>query len=68
MVYSVKGSKVETFAVPTDWTVYIVYNIGMFKGEAIIKSYVTHYNDDDLDDIFQKWQPTGTSYIPSWER
>ena len=27
----------QTFTVPTDWTIYIAYNIGMFSGEALVK-------------------------------
>ena len=53
--------------VPTDWTVYITFNIDSRAGEATVKSYVTYYTDSDIQNIETKWKPTTTTIIPSWE-
>lgn len=40
----------------------------MFGGMANIRSYVTAYDDNDIPNLEGKWQPTGTTYLSSWDR
>lgn len=54
------------FEVPTDWTIHIVYNIGLYAGEANLISYVIPYTDQDIGKLQTIWQPTKTTYEPAW--
>jgi len=39
MVYSVTTVEEDrVFEVPTDWTIHVVYNVGMLKGEIMVRS------------------------------
>jgi len=58
MVHSKK--KEGTFTVPSDWTVYLIYNIGYFNGVISLKSWVTEYVDADIEKLNTIWEPTGT--------
>jgi len=49
--------------VPTDWSIYISYITSEGISEIKVKSYVEDYEFTDVDDINNKWQPTGTEYI-----
>ena len=57
MVYSLNtlSEGEQTFEVPTDWTIHIVYNIGMLSGKLKVKSYVTDYEISDKENINGKW-------------
>ena len=70
MVYPWKkagGRKTNTWVVPTDWTVYVVYNVGMFSGSVITESSASQYDDSDIDFI-KKMQPTGTYHVSAAEQ
>jgi len=45
-----------------------MYNVGMFGGEIKMKSRVVHYTDDDIQNLEEKWIPTGTTYVSTEER
>ena len=69
MVYPVKKADgKQIYTVPTDWTIYIAYNLGMWGGKGVVRTIAEEYNDHDIDNLYKYWQPTGTSYTPSWER
>ena len=53
----------QSFEVPADWTVWLVYNPGFFDGEVRVKSRVVMYTNDDQNFI-SEMKPTGTS---QWE-
>jgi len=57
-----------TYEAPTDWTIHILYNVGMASGKISIKSRVVHYGDEDLDNLNTIWEPTGTTYVSTEER
>ena len=70
MVYPWKkagGRSTNTWEVPSDWTVYVVYNVGMFSGSVIIESSVSEYTDADIGFI-KTMQPTGTYHVSEAER
>ena len=52
---------------PTDWTMYLAYNIGYLQGNIKVRSWAERYTKDDLTMINDVWQPTGTYYIDAEE-
>lgn len=56
----VKGG---TFTVPTDWSVWVVYNPSILPGVIKLKSWVEDFTKEDIQIIKNEWQPTGTAYI-----
>ena len=62
-------AKVESgsYEVPTDWTVYIAYNVGYLDGNIEIKSWAEEYTAIDKTKIDGDWQPTGTYFITQEE-
>lgn len=56
-----------SFEVPTDWSVYIVYNVGYMGGNINVKSWAQEYTEKDKTKIDGDWQPTGTYFISEEE-
>jgi hypothetical protein len=54
--------------VPTDWTVYIQYNIGYLDGYLKVNSEALEYSAADADHITNDWSPTGTYYLSPEQR
>jgi hypothetical protein len=40
-----------SFAVPSDWSIYVIYNKGYLNGNITIESWVEQYNIGDEEDI-----------------
>jgi len=60
MVYAYDSKKTSgVYAVPSDWTVTIAYNVGMFAGSIVVETWLEEYTDKDAAFI-RKMQPTGT--------
>lgn len=57
-------TKVATgsFAVPADWSIYIVYNRGYLAGQISIDSWVEDYSGDDQVNIIEKYLETDTFF------
>ena len=53
MVYQKKKS--GQFSVPSDWTVYIIYNIDVFAGFINLRSWVVEYDDADIERLNTVW-------------
>jgi hypothetical protein len=53
----------QSYAIPTDWSLYLIFNIGYLDGSINIESKVQKYVESDQYDILNAWQPTGTRYI-----
>jgi hypothetical protein len=58
--YSSKSNMIE---VPTDWTIYIQYNIGYLDGYMKVTSEAMEYSAEDADHITNDWAPTGTYFL-----
>ena len=61
-------AKVETgsFEVPSDWTIFIAYNVGYLDGFINVKSWAEEYTKSDKQWI-SEWAPTGTYYVDEEE-
>ena len=55
------SSKSAIFEVPTDWTIYITYNVGYLDGYVSVRSWAEEYTLADKSKIANEWMPTGTS-------
>lgn len=55
--------KTGLFVVPTDWTIWIVYNKPVFEGSVSIITWLEEYGPDDKAIIETEWQPTGTFWV-----
>ena len=51
------------YTVPSDWTIFLVYNVGYVNGGISVKSWVSPYTEKDLAKIAGSWQPTGTYWV-----
>lgn len=51
------------YEVPSDWIVYIQYNVGIFDGNMRVSSWVEDYAESDVEKIKKEWQPTGTYWV-----
>lgn len=62
-------AKVEkgTYEVPTDWTIYVAYNVGYLDGSIKVKTWAEEYTSADKTKIKDAWAPTGTYYIDEEE-
>jgi hypothetical protein len=46
MVYAYDKRKTSgVYAVPSDWTVTIAYNVGMFSGSIVVETWLEEYTD-----------------------
>jgi hypothetical protein len=62
MVYSYDEKKSSgVFSVPSDWTVTVAYNVGMFAGSIVVESWLQEWEEADSAFI-KKMQPTGTHF------
>ena len=43
------------FEVPSDWIIYIYYNIGVFDGNLRVSSWVEEYSEEDKEKIKLEW-------------
>ena len=61
-------AKVESasYEVPSDWTVFVAYNVGYLDGAITIKSWAEEYTKADKQWITE-WAPTGTFYVDEEE-
>jgi hypothetical protein len=53
----------QRFDVPTDWTIFIEYNPGVWSGSIRLRTWAEQYTAADRVNIEGNWQPTGTSFI-----
>ena len=60
-IYNKVGS--GRYYVPTDWSIWLIYNPTFGGGEIKFKHWVEDYTSDDVGRINGEWQPTGTEYI-----
>jgi len=68
MVYAYDDRKTSgIYAVPSDWTVTIAYNVGMFAGSIVVETWLEEYTNNDTDFI-KKMAPTGTYHESDEER
>ena len=51
------------YSVPSDWTIFLVYNVGYVNGAISVKSWVEPYTEKDISKIQGSWQPTGTYWV-----
>ena len=61
MVYADTRSGV--YQVPADWTMSLNYNIGYFKGAVQLRIKLMFYDEEDIKEIENMWQPTATYYV-----
>lgn len=65
MVYNhyswTKGGRI--YEIPSDWTAYLIYNVGYGSGSITVKSWLDQYTEDDISKIDTVWQPTGTYWV-----
>jgi hypothetical protein len=47
-----------SFAIPSDWSVYIIYNRGYLAGSITIDSWVEKYEEIDQEEIIEKYEIT----------
>lgn len=52
-----------TYTVPTDWSIWLVYDTPQVAGEVIIRTWADNYKASDEWYIKNDWQPTGTSFV-----
>jgi len=50
-----------TYTIPSDWSLWVVYNPGIFDGGINMKSWLEMLTQDDVSKIDSEWQPTGIS-------
>ena len=51
------------YTVPTDWSIWLVYNPRNVGGHFKVKAYTTQFEKRDEWYIKNDWRPTGTSYV-----
>ena len=56
-----------TYQVPSDWTIYVTYNVGYLDGFVRVKSWAKEYTPEDILFV-ESWRPTGTYYISPEEK
>ena len=47
MVYAYKKRDNRPFKVPSDWTIHIAYNVGMFSGSVAAETWVEEFSEGD---------------------
>ena len=52
-----------TYQIPSDWTMTLNYNSGMFGGSVQLKTRLEFYEEKDIKSIEKFWQPTQTHFI-----
>jgi len=68
MVYAYDKRKTSgVYSVPSDWTVTIAYNVGMFAGSIVVETWLEEYTDQD-EEFIKKMAPTGTYHESASER
>jgi len=58
-----RNVKNGAFEVPTDWSVWIVYNPSITAGQLTVSSWVDDLVSTDVSKIKGLWQPTRIAFI-----
>ena len=57
MVYNhyswTKGGR--KYEIPTDWTAYLIYNVGYGNGAITVKSWIDQYKEEDISKFDTVW-------------